>query len=231
MKILVLSFLATLLLSPVTDAKVLYIGDSHSYISEQNVAENAGRFGHVLLVGLRSRGLEVDYYAACGSAPTGWVIGATTNCGYTQIVGDRFLGPLSSRYPALSEIYSAEVYTQLIINHGDNMFNWRAIGSKRVASVNATGIARSLATFFARLPLATPENCTWIGPTYHVEGSIYRKTNAVVDEFYTSLESSLLNKCRLIDSRPLVVPVVPNDGLHHVSSDSRTWAQGVLNHL
>lgn len=79
--------------------------------------------------------------------------------------------------------------------------------------------------------LPSGATCSWVGPTYHSEGSIYKKTNAVVDEFYSILSSALGSRCELIDSRPFFSETRPNDGLHLVQSESRRWGQNILNEI
>lgn len=208
---------------------LLYVGDSHSYIREENPAADARRFGNVFTEGMKDRGLEITYYAACGSAPIDWVAGSRTECGFTSIVEGKLTSIVKSSFPSLKTIYSPEKHQKIVINLGDNMFDWQVVAGKRVARFNPGSFANSMTKFLAILTSAAPENCSWVGPTYHIEGSTYRKEDSVVDEFYRALEDKLSGVCTVIDSRPLVRPVVPNDGLHHVNADSQKWAEGVLN--
>ncbi len=210
---------------------LLYIGDSHSYIREQNPLPANKRFGNVFVEGMSSRGFEVSYYAACGSAPIGWVRGSTTQCGYTAYADGSFSSVVTSAFPSVSKLYHPEKHSRVVINLGDNMFDWKTVRSKKEAAFNRGSFINSINSFLALLPGISPENCTWIGPTYHIEGSTYRKGNAAVDELYVNLNSLLSGRCSVIDARPIVVPTVPNDGLHHVNADSQALAEGVLNLL
>ena len=229
MKNLFLAALVLMISTQVKAAEILYIGDSHSYIASLNsTSDSTRRFGHILIQGLEALGHQVSYYAACGSEPGDWVSGSSTQCGYTMSVAGEFQAPRTASFPGIRSIYRPEQHSHLMINLGDNMFDWRTVGSKRVASTNAAGVGRVMSNFLAKIPEATVATCSWVGPTYHLEGSNYRKSNQAVDELYVVLEASLADKCRLIDSRSMVVPVVPNDGLHHVNADSQAWAQGVL---
>lgn len=223
----ILSLILSCFTFAVHATQVLYIGDSHSFISTISPAADQRRFGNVLIDGLESFGHRVSYYAACGSEPSDWINGSSTNCGYTARVGSQFQSARSASFPGLGALIRPE-HKLLIINLGDNMFDWSPVGTKRVARVNAARVATVMRSFMAQLPQANLESCVWIGPTYHIEGSLYRKTDLAVDALYVALALGLRNKCRLLDSRPLVTPVVPHDGLHHVNADSATWAQGIL---
>ena len=108
------------------------------------------------------------------------------------------------------------------------MFNWKIFSGKKVAGFDRDTFTTSINGFLALLHGINSDSCCWIGPTYHIEGENYLKADDVVDEFYKNLESMLADRCSVIDSRPIVVPTVPNDGLHHVNSDSQAWATGVL---
>lgn len=231
MKTLIILTLGMIMTLPASAESFLYIGDSHSHIRQERPLPGNRRFGNVLVEGLRDRGHEVSYYAACGSSPAGWIKGSRTECGYTVLDGNTFISTTKSNFPSVSEIYRAEKHTRILINHGDNMFDWKTVAGKRMASFNKFTFERSIDGFLKLLTGATAETCFWIGPTYHVEGANYRKMNAVVDDFYEHLPAALAGRCSIIDSRTLVVPTVPNDGLHHVNEDSQVWALGVLSFL
>lgn len=205
---------------------LLYIGDSHSHIREENPVSAKRRFGNIFYEGMKSRGYEVSYYAACGSDPSDWINGSVTECGYTEVSGGKFLSVPKSPFPSVANLYSSQ--SKIVINLGDNMFNWKTVAGKRVAEFNRYSFTRSTNGFLRLLKGISPRNCTWIGPTYHIEGEIYLKADAVVDEFYENLKTHLAGRCSVIDSRPVVIPSVPNDGLHHVNGDSQAWAIGVL---
>jgi hypothetical protein len=211
--------------------EVLYIGDSHSHVFSQSPAQEFRRFGNVFVEKMQERGYEVSYYAACGSAPVDWVKGSSTTCGYTVISKSNFLSVLSSDFPSIGQILPSGRPLRLVINLGDNMFNWKIISGKRVGQLGKGAVAKGVGTFMELLPEVDPSNCFWIGPTYHVEGKNYVKTDLVVDEFYDQLYDFLNQKCTIIDSRPLVQVKDPSDGLHHTNSDSQKWALGVLEFL
>lgn len=210
---------------------ILYVGDSHSHIRAQSPAEADKRFGNIFFEMQLQRGHTVSYYAACGSAPKDWVNGAKTTCGYTAYANGTFINPTESAYPSITKIYNPDIHSKIFINLGDNMFDWKTIGRKRSASFNAGYFRTSMKAFLEKIPTITKENCFWIGPTYHIEGSIYNKSDNAVDELYRDLEVVLADKCSIIDSRPLVIPTFPNDGLHHTNADSQQWALGVVGTL
>lgn len=210
---------------------LLYIGDSHSYIREENPLPANRRFGNVFVEGMKTRGFDVTYYAACGSAPVDWIRGSKTECGYSSLVEGQLTSVVKSSFPSVSTLYRPEVHLRVVINLGDNMFDWKTVAGKRAATFNRGSFTNSMNGFLALLSGISPETCSWIGPTYHIEGSNYRKANSVVDEFYLNLATILAGRCTMIDSRSMVTPTVPNDGLHHVNADSQAWAEGVLNQL
>jgi len=210
-------------------ARVLYIGDSHSYLATHAEEGATKRLGHVLLEGLKGAGHELDYYAACGSAPKGWANGGRTGCGYTRVVGGVFESKKSFDFPRLASL-DPKRFTHYIVNLGDNLFNWERQG-KFVSRVSRARVSSELSAFFEALGTTTPENCTWVGPTYHLAGASYHKTNEAVDELYAALKTALAGKCRLLDSRAIVVTKTPSDGLHHVSKDSAAWGEGILRQL
>lgn len=210
-------------------SEILYIGDSHSHIREENPVPSKRRFGNVFYEGMSARGFKVNYYAACGSAPSDWINGSVTECGYTAVAGGKFLSVVKSPFPSVATLYSSQM--KVVINLGDNIFKWRTVTGKKIASFNREIFVTSVNEFLTLLPGTGPESCFWIGPTYHIEGESYLKTDFVVDELYQNLETLLAGKCSVIDSRSLIVPTIPNDGLHHVNEDSQSWAQGVLRSL
>jgi hypothetical protein len=227
MKILIL--VLALVAMNASAKELLYIGDSHSHIREEKPVPAKLRFGNVFYDVMKSRGYDVAYYAACGSAPSHWIKGSITECGYTAIADGSFLSVVKSPFPSVSSLYSSQ--NKVVINLGDNMFTWKIFSGKKVAGFNHENFTTSVNGFLALLHGINSDNCWWIGPTYHIEGMNYLKADDVVDEFYKNLESILADRCSVIDSRPIVVPTVPNDGLHHVNSDSQAWATGVLKQI
>lgn len=230
MKALLLTLLATAALapSPALAQNILYVGDSHSYIAARSAAPAARRLGHVLLEGWAKAGHAVDYYAACGQRPATWKTGGNTPCGYTRVQGKEFEAAKSAAFPRFSRIFDPRSHERVVINLGDNMFSWSRDGEHLVSSFDEARFKAEMRSFLAELPSATPESCVWVGPTYHVAGKPYKKTNAAVDALYMALKKAVEGKCRLVDSRALVVPTAPNDGLHHVASDSAAWGLGIL---
>ena len=228
MKNLILALSLSMALNA-TAAELLYIGDSHSHIREENPVPAKRRFGNVFYDGMSARGFKISYYAACGSAPSDWINGSVTECGYTSVADGKFLSVVKSPFPSISTLYSSQ--SKLVINLGDNMFRWKLVSGKKVAGFNRDSFTTTINQFLALLPGTNPENCSWIGPTYHIEGESFRKSDEVVDEFYLNLGIILTARCSIIDSRSIVVPTVPNDGLHHVNADSQAWATGVMNQI
>ncbi len=216
------------LFSSVLHAAVLYIGDSHSVVRSLTIEEDKRRFGNVFYDALVAQGHQVNFYAACGSSAEDWARGDSTTCGYTSIVDGKFTYSVEANFPALAKVYAPAKHSQVIVNLGDNMFDWKQNNGKREANFSQSMLNVNINAFFAKLPAMTSEQCTWIGPTYHVEGTNYRKSNAAVDQLYRSLGKLLADKCRLIDSRTLVIAREPNDGLHHSFADGQLWATGVL---
>lgn len=225
--ILVLIVLST---SAIGD-EIFYLGDSHSYLTAENPADSHKRLGNILLEDFKNKNHNITYFSACGSSPAGWVNGNKTTCGFTSIINGKFFSIEKSNYPSIKTIYNKAKFQQIIINHGDNIFDWKNISNKRVASINANTVGNNLREFLKLISPISETNCTWIGPTYHIEGSYYKKSNQVVDEFYNQLETVLAGQCRIIDSRHLVDTHIPGDGLHHSNQDSQAWAQEVIKYL
>lgn len=209
---------------------VLYIGDSHSYISTLTPAEPNRRFGNLLIDELQKTAQSITYYAACGSAPQGWVRGASTQCGFTVFDQNVFRSVTESKFPSFQEIYRPLEHTNILINLGDNMFDWKVVAGKRHAQLKADSLKPKMQDFIGLLT-QTKAKCIWIGPTYHEAGSIYIKDDLIVDELYAQLAQNLAGVCELIDSRPFVTKGHAGDGLHHSSADSRKWAEGVIQAL
>jgi hypothetical protein len=220
-----------LTLSVSAQAGVLYIGDSHSVIKTLTLEVEKQRFGNILIENLQSKGYEVSYYAACGATALDWAWGDFTSCGYTAYSEKTIQYAVTTSYPTFTNFFRRDRDTHLIVNLGDNMFNWKKVGTIKESVYNPEALRVNVDTFFAKLGPFAVSQCYWIGPTYHIEGSVYRKTNQAVDQLYSGLEKSLKNKCLLIDSRPLVIAREPNDGLHHISADSRKWGSEVLKKL
>lgn len=211
------------LVSPAAQAKsILYIGDSHSYISPNETPGQATRFGSALIAALGRDQHSVHYYGACGASARTWATGPTTSCGATKALPHR---PMESRtqgrFESLSQLNSP-AFDTVIINLGDNLFNWQREGGKSRAAVRSSDevIAQ------VRQLLASVRNnqeCVWVGPTYHNEGSLYSKSNQAVDHMYRALNEALAGRCRLIDSRGFFSTTTPGDGLHFSDPESARW--------
>lgn len=225
---------------------ILYIGDSHSVVPTQVTNDSSRRLGHVVSDSLKAcQGAQVAYFAACGSRPSSWSgdekprssCGITENSSngfnyrYSTVTGENGRRvPVTHRTDNLETLVNRHEPKEAIINLGDNMFSWKRENGKSVATLgNAEAKAREVTAMLDKLPEGA--NCTWVGPTYHSTGSIYRKPNAIVDEFYTMLSGALRGRCHLIDSRPIFSSTQPNDGLHLVKSESRRWGQEILRGL
>ena len=208
---------------------VLYVGDSHSYIADP---WSGRRLGHVLIEHFKSRRIPLHYYAACGASARSWSAGGTTGCGFTRDVDGTFFAATRSSYPAVSSIFDPVETSLLIVNLGDNIFAWSG-KPKLVASLDPAVLRSQVDIFFGGLPAGAVDSsrCVWIGPAYHAEGSVYRKPNAVVDQFYREFAGIVAGRCRLVDSRPMVPSSVANDGLHFVERESALWGEGILQEL
>lgn len=228
------------------NSNVLYIGDSHSVIPSET-SSNSPRLGHVVTSGIKNcEGAKLSYHAVCGARPKSYTSeGKTqTTCGLTE----NYNGSFQYRYSTykddrgrvkankhygdnLDTILKKDTPAHVVINLGDNMFNWTKQADKRVkASIqNSESKVDEINSMIEKLPSGA--TCTWIGPTYHKPGSTYIKPDRVVDEFYLILTTALGDRCKLIDSRKLVVPTNANDGLHLVRSESLEWGKKVMENL
>ncbi len=207
---------------------ILYIGDSHSHISALHPNETSKRFGNVFIQEFLTRKLKLSYYSACGSSPQNWVTGSRTECGFSSYDQGEFISLTKATFASVSQILRPLEHKTIIVNLGDNMFNWKVTEGKRLATLGSQTIKNKISVFLNTL---SEKDCIWIGPTYHTTGSIYDKPDTIVDEFYAQLEAELKGICRLIDSRTFVPKGYAGDGLHHNNADSRLWAEGVLRTL
>jgi hypothetical protein len=219
------------------NSRVLYIGDSHSVIPKENPTSGSERLGNVVGDAIEAcSGATLSYYAVCGSRPRSWTGDSqpSTRCGITEKNGDDFSYKYSrtesTRTDNLQTIIKNTPPKHVLINLGDNMFSYKKVGGKSVASV---GSRSSLTAEIEKMLNGLPHDatCSWVGPTYHKEGTLYKKTNAVVDEFYEVLSSAIGSRCELIDSRPFFSETSPNDGLHLIRSESRIWGQSILSEI
>jgi hypothetical protein len=222
-------FLAFIFMAqPALAQNILYIGDSHSYVATLSSDDASKRFGNVFIQEFKARKIKLSYYSACGSSPQSWVTGSRTECGFTSYDQGEFISLTQATFASLTQILRPQEHTGIIVNLGDNMFNWKVTEGKRLATLGSQTIKNKMSGFLKAL---SGKDCIWIGPTYHATGSIYDKPDAIVDEFYAQLEVELKGTCRLIDSRSFVPKGHAGDGLHHNNADSRLWAEGVLSTL
>lgn len=83
--------------------------------------------------------------------------------------------------------------------------------------------------------------CDWIGPPhYDVKKAFGRHKDAAtyerhLNDFYTSLEHTIKNKCALHDSRDFTANPAPDDtffdGLHRTKKSCEKWTKGTFNQL
>jgi hypothetical protein len=210
--------------------KVLYLGDSHSYLQ----TESTNRMGRVLSNALGDcPGNELEYRAACGNRALNWHAGRRPQnmCGISSHGRHGFTsGTSGNNLKNLSEEIETENPGEIIINLGDNMFRWS--GTPRTASLppaSRTQVTNAVRTLLALIPSST--SCIWIGPTYHSYGATYRKSNEVVDLMYNTLREAINGRCDLIDSRPFFSSTSKNDGLHLTGTESIEWGNSILNEM
>ncbi len=213
---------------------VLYLGDSHSVMPNNTAQGNDQRFGHVFGEKLQAcAGTSLHYHAYCGSRPRSYTNenGPRTGCGATSWSPEGFNYQTSNdEAPNLSEMMEAAQPQEVVINLGDNMFGWRTVDGKREAYVpDPERLILEIDSMIDQVPEGA--TCSWIGPTYHAEGTLYRKSLLAVDQFYAVLQTAIQGRCRLIDSRPFFTTTSPNDGLHLIPSESSHWASEVLEAL
>lgn len=233
-------FLA-LILNSAFASDVLYIGDSHSVITSVN--PESERLGHRLINYYRENGQSVAYYASCGSRPRHWVLSGPSNmCGntiYSSSEGFNNTPSALSRLPNLSNLVTQNNPKTVVVNLGDNMFQFNRVNGLNVAKAprddgstapTRSQVVKEIKDLIALIP--TGRECIWVGPTYHSPStSSYSKSNAEVDLMYSIISEALGDKCQLIDSRPVFNSTRPNDGLHLVDSESRTWGDAIVNKI
>ncbi len=225
---------------PLDSSIVLYIGASHSYTPSLNPRPRNRRLGNVLIDHYRSEGKEIAFYSACGASSRAWMLGGRTTCGYTEHSPNGSV--VQSRYsfrsfPELVQLWAPQ---EVVFLMGDNDYSWQSAMVnfdfyseeelhsyyRRIATgVNHSRIVENLQDLIAEF--IGFANCTWIGPSYHIAGSIYYKPNSVVDAYYAALVDAIGIDCRIIDSRGLIEPMVPGDGLHLTKQESRQWGEAI----
>lgn len=207
-------------------ADILYIGDSHSVFQENN----GSRMGSILVQGL-SKNHNLVFIAACGSSPSTWVLGGETRCGYSEWSSagvNRFLP--QAPVPKFSDLLAQNKASTIIIEQGDNLFEWKkgadgVLESQWPSSTAEKSILRLLSE---KDNLAPNALCIWIGPTLGGKGPTYRKTSAALDALYISLEKVVSSHCTIIDSRSMISSYIGGDGLHLNNLRSQEWANALV---
>jgi len=212
---------------------VLYLGDSHSYIPSETSSGNGVRLGHKMIESIGScPGTELHYHAACGSRPRSWIGSGKVSspCGVTKRGPDGFKAENKGSTENLIKLSEDINPGHIIINLGDNMFNWRNENGLSVAYIGSESrLVNEMRDFIFEIP--NESDCTWIGPAYHVPGSTYSKSNSAVDDMVRLIKEGINARCKFIDSRQMSGTTSPNDGLHMTRADSRRWADFVLSNL
>ena len=170
------------------------------------------------------------YEGFCGSRPKHWFGGKkpSTSCGHSSMGEEGFHTSSKGKGDDLATLSEKTGAEHVMINLGDNMFNWRNgkltsyIGSPEAIITEVRGLVSEL---------SNDQECTWIGPTYHSTGKSYHKLNETVDVMYDLLDMGIAGRCRLIDSRPVFESTSPNDGLHLVESESKVWGEKIAEKL
>lgn len=208
---------------------VLYIGDSHSYLRSRE----GNRMGNRVANRVKECGAsEFHYRGVCGSRPLNWSGDRRprSTCGVSEMGPQHFNTQNSGQTDNLDTLIRDTNAEVVMINLGDNMFNWRSRNGVREAYVSSQP---SLVNEVRGLlqSLSVEQKCIWIGPTYHSRGSSYYKPNSAVDELYSILSTAINGRCRLMDSRDYFEETSPNDGLHLVPSESRRWGDSIARDL
>ncbi len=210
--------------------KIVYIGDSHSYLRKAN----GQRMGNQVFNALNTCGASsITYAAACGSRPRNWKRDSTpkSTCGITSFHSSgKFQKSTKGSLPNLSTLIENNDADLVIINLGDNMFNWHSSGGLRHArSPSNSSLQNEVQSLTKDIPTET--QCIWIGPAYHSRGKSYHKSNTEVDKLYEGIKSGVAGKCTLVDSRSFFNQTSPNDGLHLTSSESKHWGEKLASTL
>lgn len=215
------------------ESRVLYFGDSHSVIRSDENAK-VPRLGNVLIDRFKKIDKEVDYLAACGARVKTWFNGGRTDCGYSEFTDSSSTFRIKSRVTSIKSFFKKDLHDVVIINLGDNNFRWQKqkANGPYVSSFDED-VKQNLVDEVLAITdlLAQNRQCFWVGPTYHIRGPIYFKKDSDIDALYDTLAEVLEGRCTLIDSRPMIVTTVKNDGVHHISKDSRTWGHGIADAL
>ena len=208
---------------------VLYIGDSHSYLT----SKNGSRMGNKIANRVKECGSSSFHYrGVCGSRPANWMPGKTpsSRCGVSSMGPDSFSTQNRGQTENLSTLSEKTGAKVVMINLGDNMFSWKSSGGRYNAYIRSSDSVQNEVSGLLKV-LKEDQKCVWIGPAYHSPGKSYSKSNAVVDEMYEALDTAIGNRCKVIDSRPYFSNSLPNDGLHFTSGESSRWGSEIAKDL
>lgn len=221
-----------------TIADVLYVGDSHSLLELKHTEPAKKRLGHEIIESADLFEKSLNYFAACDSRPSTWMEKQTySTCGVTSYFTGAQLGFQQRGYvPNFKTAIEQGRPKLVLININDKVFNVRELDEIKVlkAPVESSKPKRSavIAEIQSMINVIPKETkCVWIGPTYHTEGSVYRKGNDEVDSYYALLKQAIGSRCKILDGRPLFDETNPNDGLHLINSESIKWGKAISSYL
>jgi lysophospholipase L1-like esterase len=199
-----------------TTAKVLYIGDSHSY----------GCFGQELDKSLRGLGQSVESIATCGSSTQSWLnsAGHSTSCGYRAcstkgVCTSTKNGSSDSLEKILARNKPSSSPDLVIIALGSNMLKADLQKTMKdvVSLISKTKISGS--------------KCIWIGPPQAALSFISKEA---YDYFVERLEAvTTANDCRFVDSKNKTARENLSDpmGLHYNCNHGTKWASKVITEI
>ncbi len=208
---------------------VLYIGDSHSYLTSQK----GSRMGNKIAQRVEQCGAATFHYrGVCGSRPSNWMPGKVprSTCGVSSMGPGQFQTQSKGQSENLAQLSEKTGAQVVMINLGDNMFNWRSGGSRKEAYISSEKRVEDEVKGLLKV-LEDQQQCVWIGPAYHSPGKSYAKSDAAVDQMYSALQKAIGSRCRIIDSRKYFSSSTPNDGLHFISSESERWGDAIAKDL
>lgn len=209
---------------------ILYIGDSHSRMTDKERAKQSRRFGTSFVLDLESSGHNVDYYAICGATPQTWATGKSDDeCAHitTHRKNDGTFDNKPIGFGPFRSLNNASMASTVVINLGDNLFDWQGQknGPKTAASVTKSKILDQVQQLLNSLN--ANQKCIWISPCYHAPGAGYSKSKELVDRMYDALKEAINGRCSIVDSRPIFSATISNDGLHFTDNESALWGARV----
>lgn len=215
--------------SYVKGKRVLYIGDSHSYLHKSH----GTRMGNLVYSKIKACGAsDIRYEAFCGSRPADYTAKRTpkTSCGHSTFSNQNFKTSKTGAGIGLKALSAESKAEHVVINLGDNMFSGKKENGKTKLYLSSRDKASEEIKALLN-DLTTDQKCTWIGPVYHSPGKYYSKANREVDKLYSVLKESIQSRCRLIDSRNYFTTTHPNDGLHLTNEESEIWGIHLANDI